>query len=138
MVTGSRILAFLGVFVSSKPSNNKNCQKRVQQQYICDKTLIRTSISFMAVLQHASGIIFPPEVDVTSIQLTSRRVWSLETPLDTVLPQTAAHNVVVQGRIISKPAGEVNEISKGGYSLHKVLDWEKGRYKDVQVRHFIL
>ena len=90
----------------------------------------------MTVPRHTSRIIFPPEVDVTSIQLTSRRVWSPETPLDAVLPQTVTHRATVQDRrggIVSKPAGEVNEISKGGYSLHKVLDWERARYKDVQV-----
>jgi hypothetical protein len=91
----------------------------------------------MTVPQHTSRIIFPPEVDVTSIQLTLRQVWSPETPLDAaILPQTATHSATVQGQrngIIAKPAGEVNEISKGGYSLHKVLDWERVRYKDVQV-----
>jgi hypothetical protein len=90
----------------------------------------------MTVPRHTSRIIFPPEVDVTSIQLTLRRVWSPETPLDAVLSQTATHSATVQGQrdwIVSKPAGEVNEISKGGYSLHKVLDWERVRYKDVQV-----
>jgi len=95
----------------------------------------------MAIPLHASRVVFPPEVDTASMQLALRRVWPPETPgrpLDTVLRQHTTQGIAVQARRngpMSKPSGEVNEISKGGYSLQSILNWEKKRYKDVQVRH---
>lgn len=90
----------------------------------------------MMIPRPTSHIIFLPEVDVASIQLTSRRVWPPEAPLNIVLQQPTPHIRPVQGQgdgMVLKPRGEVNEVNKGGYSLQKVLNWEMGQYKDVQV-----
>lgn len=39
---------------------------------------------------------------------------------------------------IPKPSGEVTELNKGGYSLEKVLKWERRQYLEVQVRSLAL
>jgi len=79
-------------------------------------------------------IVFPAEPDVLSLLLTSRRVWPLEEASLISVTQPSLPSIPPSKSSISKPRGEVSDVNKGGYSLSKVLGWEKATYLSVQVR----
>jgi hypothetical protein len=81
--------------------------------------------------------VFPPEVDRSSLQLTSRVIWpdevlSIQT---TQSHRSNTHTAELKSdrMPIPKPKGVVGRIKEGGYSLFAVLGWEKEQYKEVQV-----
>jgi hypothetical protein len=78
-------------------------------------------------------IVFPREVDRSSLLLTYQVVWPAEV---SSVPLNDVHSVALEpGNItIPKPKGVVGRIKEGGYSLVKVLQWEKDQYNEVQVR----
>jgi hypothetical protein len=77
--------------------------------------------------------VFPREVDRSSLLLTYRVVWPAEV---SSVPLNDVHSVALEpGNItIPKPKGVVGRIKEGGYSLVKVVRWEKDQYNEVQVR----
>ena len=78
-------------------------------------------------------IVFSREVDRSSLLLTYQAVWPAEVSL---VHLNDVHSVALEpGNItIPKPKGVVGRIKEGGYSLVKVLQWEKDQYNEVQVR----
>lgn len=80
---------------------------------------------------------FLPEVDLGSVLLTSRTVWPQEQapdcrPSHCLELEVLESNMNEVSRAVPKPFGQVSEVSKGGYSLPKVLGWEHEVYKAVQ------
>lgn len=73
--------------------------------------------------------IYPPEPEWTTFRSSHRSVWSSE------MPNMLYSNATSQkGKaLIPKPKGDVGCISKGGYSLRKVLNWDEDFYREVQV-----
>ena len=69
--------------------------------------------------------VYPPETEWTTFHSSHRTVWSRETTSNTVTGITLEK--------IPKPRGDVACISRGGYSLRKVLGWDDEFYKEVQV-----
>ncbi|KDQ49338.1 hypothetical protein JAAARDRAFT_51794 [Jaapia argillacea MUCL 33604] len=62
--------------------------------------------------------------DGTDVPVSSRR----ETPMRQILTMAARSN----GPRIPKPSGEVTRLTRGGYSLRKVLGWDQSLYCKVQ------
>jgi hypothetical protein len=78
--------------------------------------------------------IFPPEVDTSSLRLTSRIVWPAEDPRIITSPLHLTDRHAGSERLlIPKPKGVVGRIKEGGYSLIKVLGWEREQYNEIQV-----
>jgi hypothetical protein len=75
--------------------------------------------------------VFPPEVDRSTLQLTSKVVWPVEVSLIPIPPRTV--NAAAKPPI-PKPRGVAGRIKEGGYSLIKVLEWEREQYNEIQVR----
>lgn len=78
-----------------------------------------------------SRTVFASEVDPSMVVLTSRRVWLPET--SKVSPSCPLPSPTSASALIAKPPGEVTELNKGGYTLEKVLNWERHKYLAVQV-----
>lgn len=79
--------------------------------------------------------VFPPSLNFNTIKLTHCMIWPARTESPMLDSVVASHNApLAELTFISKPRGQVTEISKGGYSLKKALDWESQQYADVQVR----
>ena len=78
--------------------------------------------------------VFPPEVDTSSLWLTSRMVWPAEGPHMTSHSHLTDLHAGFKRLIIPKPKGMVGRIKEGGYSLIKVLGWEREQYNEIQVR----
>jgi hypothetical protein len=74
---------------------------------------------------------FAPEIDLSSVLLTCNKIWRPETA-PTSQPTQIRHEMIA-AVVVSKPPGQVTEISKGGYSLEDVLQWPDGQYTKVQV-----
>jgi hypothetical protein len=77
--------------------------------------------------------VFPPEVDRSTLQLTSKVVWPVEVSLIPIPPRTVNAHIAAKPPI-PKPRGVVGRIKEGGYSLIKVLGWEREQYNEIQVR----
>lgn len=73
----------------------------------------------------AARTVFPPEVDISTVQLASRIVWPAET--DQIATET--HRFMVQ-----RPPGEVGRPHDGGFALKTVLGWSCKKYTAVRVR----
>jgi hypothetical protein len=79
-------------------------------------------------------VIFRPEVDISSLRLTSRTVWPAEVPHTVTSPShTVDLHATSERPLIPKPKGVVGRVKEGGYSLIKVLGWERGQYNEIQV-----
>jgi hypothetical protein len=74
--------------------------------------------------------VFPPEVDRSSLRLTTNVVWPAE---ESSTANTIAAALVTERSPIPKPKGVVGRIKEGGYSLIKVLGWDQKQYREVQV-----
>lgn len=78
--------------------------------------------------------IFPPEVDISTLRLTSRIVWPAEaSPIITSSSHMVDRHAESETLRIPKPKGVVGRIKEGGYSLFKVLRWEREQYNAIQV-----
>jgi hypothetical protein len=80
------------------------------------------------------NVVFRPEVDISSLRLTSRIVWPVEvSPIVTSTSRVVDLYANFEGGGIPKPKGVVGRVKEGGYSLIKVLGWERGQYNEIQV-----
>ena len=81
--------------------------------------------------------VFPPEVDRSSLRLTTKIVWPTEVSPILTIPLHSANTLVAALQTervsIPKPKGVVGRIKEGGYSLIKVLGWDRKQYNEVQV-----
>jgi hypothetical protein len=74
--------------------------------------------------------VYPPEPEWTTFHSSHRLVW---TDMVTVNGNSASESSGILKAQIPKPKGDVGCISKGGYSLRKVLGWDEDFYREVQV-----
>jgi len=78
--------------------------------------------------------VFPPEVDISSLRITSRVVWPAEvSPIVTSSSCIMDRQAKSDRQPIPKLKGVVGRIKEGGYSLIKVLGWEREQYNEIQV-----
>jgi hypothetical protein len=79
--------------------------------------------------------VYPPETEWTTFHSSHRTVWPSNTLNDNLILDSqvpSAEDSFAKAQI-TKPRGEVGCLSKGGYSLRKVLDWDDNFYGEVQV-----
>jgi hypothetical protein len=67
----------------------------------------------------ASRTVFLPEVDASSLRLTCREVW----PVETTLRRTLVPETMLNGLIVQRPSGDPGRSGDDGYSLKKTLGW---------------
>ena len=78
--------------------------------------------------------VLPPEVDISSLRLTSKIAWPAEvSPIVTGSSHMMDRQAKSDRQPIPKPKGVVGRIKEGGYSLIKVLRWEREQYNEIQV-----
>jgi len=80
----------------------------------------------------SSHTVFPPGIDISTLQLTSRTVWPEET---TVVRPTHITMSTPEGSHVRCPLGEPGKPNDGGYSLKLILGWNSARYKSVRASH---
>jgi len=72
----------------------------------------------------AALTVFPPEVDISTVQLTSRRVWPAK------MDQMA---IEMHGFIVQCQPREVGRPHDSGFALKTVLGWNNKKYIAVWV-----
>lgn len=85
----------------------------------------------MSGLPSALRRVYPPETEWATFHSSHRIVWPSANALnDSQISNAKDPLLEVQ---IPKPRGDVGCLSKGGYSLQKVLGWDEDFYREVQV-----
>jgi hypothetical protein len=96
-------------------------------------TIVVKSADTMSAPSCALRKVYPPEPEWTTFHSSHRVIWSTDTDMIT----SNDNSVRESGAQIPKPKGDVGCISKGGYSLRKVLGWDEDFYREVQVCLFL-
>ena len=109
------------LWTASHFENKDNTVNRV------DSFDLFTISNFTMLSSHAE---FPPEVDISTLQLTSRVVWPAET---VAIPRNFI--MLAGSPPIPCPPGEPWKPNDGGYSLKSVLKWKSARYQSVRASH---
>jgi hypothetical protein len=72
--------------------------------------------------------VFRPEVNISTLQLTSRRVWAVGA---SSAPAIATETL--PKAIIRRPDGEPGKPNDGGFALKPILGWSHQTYNAVRV-----